>query len=165
MHNEGGQGGYGAAALGLGVTKALGRFLAELTFEQLPDQVVHEARRGVLDWLGCALAGSGHATIGILLDTLAATGSPESARVLGHGGRRLGLMDAAIANGQMGHLLDFDDTHLGGVVLHASSPLLAALLALAEQRPVSGRDLIVAYASGFEVGVRAGQGAPAHHEG
>jgi 2-methylcitrate dehydratase PrpD len=165
MDNEGGQGGYGAAALGLGVTKALGRFLAELKFEQLPDQVVHEARRGVLDWLGCALAGSGHATIGILLDTLAATGSPESARVLGRGGRRLGLMDAAIANGQMGHLLDFDDTHLGGVVLHASSPLLAALLALAEQRPVSGRDLIVAYASGFEVGVRAGQGAPAHHEG
>jgi hypothetical protein len=31
------------------------------------------------------------------------------------------------SNGQMGHVLDFDDTRMGGVVLHASSPVLAAL--------------------------------------
>lgn len=157
--------GYGAAALGLGVTRKLGAFIAGMRFEQLPSTVVHEACRGVLDWIGCALAASRHPSIGLLLDTLAAMGSPPVARVLGQGDRRLGPTDAALANGQMGHLLDFDDTHLGGVVLHASSPLLAALLALAEIRPVSGRDLIVAYAAGFEAGVRAGRGAPAHHEG
>ena len=33
----------------------------------------------------------------------------------------------------MGHVLDYDDTHMGGVVLHASSPILAALFALAER--------------------------------
>jgi hypothetical protein len=42
---------------------------------------------------------------------------------MGQGGLRLGLLDAPVANGQMGHLLDFDDTHMGGVVLHTSSPL------------------------------------------
>lgn len=165
MSLEGEESGYGAASLGLGVTKSLGTFISGMTYEALPAAVVHEARRGVLDWIGCALAASGHRTIGLLLDTLSAAGSPAIARVLGHGGRRLGLLDAALANGQMGHLLDFDDTHLGGVVLHASSPLLAALFALAEHRPVSGRDLIVAYAAGFEAGVRAGQGAPRHHDG
>jgi 2-methylcitrate dehydratase PrpD len=156
---------YGVASLGLGVTRALGAFIADLRFEQLPLDVVHEARRGVLDWIGCALAASRHPTIGILLDTFEATGSPAVATVLGQGGRRLGLLDAPVANGQMGHLLDFDDTHMGGVVLHTSSPLLAALLALAEHRNVSGRDLIAAYVAGFEAGVRAGQGAPAHHDG
>lgn len=156
---------YGVAALGLGVSKALSAFIAGIRFEDLPAPVVHEARRGVLDWVGCALAGSRHPTIGILLDTFAATGSPAVAHVLGQGGRKLGLLDAPIVNGQMGHLLDFDDTHMGGVVLHASSPLLAALLALAEHRPVSGRDLIAAYVAGFEAGVRTGQGAPAHHDG
>ena len=48
---------------------------------------------------------------------------------------KLGLLDAPLANGQMGHVLDYDDTHMGGVVLHTSSPVLAALLALAERAP------------------------------
>jgi hypothetical protein len=42
--------GYGAAALGLGVTRKLGAFIAGMRFEQLPPTVVHEACRGVLDW-------------------------------------------------------------------------------------------------------------------
>jgi len=42
------------------------------------------------------------------------------------------------------------------VVLHASSPILAALMALAERRPVSGADFMLAYAVGFEAGVRTG---------
>lgn len=156
---------YGVAALGLGVTRSLAAFISAIRFEDLPEAVVHEARRGVLDWAGCALAASRHPTIRILLDTFAATGSAPVARVMGQGGLRLGLLDAPVANGQMGHLLDFDDTHMGGVVLHTSSPLLSALLALAEHRPVSGRDLIAAYVGGFEAGVRAGQGAPGHHDG
>src|SRR6185436_13621737 len=70
-----------------------------------------------------------------------------------------------LANGQMGHVLDYDDTHMGGVVLHTSSPVLAALLALAERAPVSGEAFMLAYAVGFEAGVRAGRTAPGHHKG
>jgi 2-methylcitrate dehydratase PrpD len=79
--------------------------------------------------------------------------------------RKLGLMEAALANGQMGHMLDYDDTHMGGVVLHTSGPVLAALLPLIELGGVSGRDVICAYAAGFEAGVRVGQSAPGHHAG
>src|SRR6202011_1748625 len=50
-------------------------------------------------------------------------------------------------------------------VLHASSPVLAALFALAERTPVSGADLMLAYAVGFEAGVRTGWSAPGHHKG
>ncbi|MBL8696835.1 MAG: MmgE/PrpD family protein [Alphaproteobacteria bacterium] len=157
---------YGVAALGLGVTRDLCAFLARFRFSDLPAAVVHEARRGMLDWIGCALAGSGHPTIGTLVDTFVELGSPAKATVIGRRGVRLGLLDAPIANGQMGHLLDFDDTHMGGVVLHASSPILAALFALGERGPaVDGRAMICAYVAGFEAGVRAGQGAPAHHDG
>lgn len=156
---------YGVARLGLGATSSLAGFVAALRFEDLPAEIVHQARRGVLDWLGCALAACRHPTIDILRETFAAIGSAPAARVVGRPGLRLGLLEAPQVNGQMGHLLDFDDTHMGGVVLHASSPLLAALLALAEHRPVAGRDLIAAYVAGFEAGVRAGQAAPAHHDG
>src|SRR5712691_2284053 len=145
-------------------TKTLCRHLAAARFGDLGPAATHEARRGVLDWLGCALAGSGHPTITTLIEVLREVGGRPQATVLGRGAK-LGLTDAPLANGQMGHILDFDDTHMGGVVLHTSSPVLAALFALAERAPVSGADLMLAYAVGFEAGVRSGRTAPGHHKG
>jgi len=146
------------------LTKTLCTRLANAKFSDLPAAARHQARRGVLDWIGCALAGSGHKTIGTLLEVLREVGGPPQATVLGRK-LRLGLRDAPLANGQMGHVLDFDDTHMGGVVLHASSPILAALFALAERNQVSGADFMLAYAVGFEAGVRTGWSAPGHHKG
>ena len=146
------------------LTKTLCAHLASVTFADLAEAARHAARRGVLDWIGCALAGSAHPEIEVLLAVLRDGGALPQASVLGRD-LKLGLRDAPLANGQMGHLLDFDDTHMGGVVLHASSPVLAALFALAERMPVSGADLMLAYAVGFEAGVRAGRTAPGHHKG
>jgi 2-methylcitrate dehydratase PrpD len=155
---------YGVAALDLNVTKDLCAFLAKFRFEDLPRRAVHEAKRGLLDWIGCALAGSPHKTIDMLLAVLRSTGSQPHATVFGRD-LKLGLLEAPMANGQMGHLLDFDDTHMGGVVLHASSPILSALFALGERGGVDGKRLICAYVAGFEAGVRVGQSAPKHHDG
>jgi 2-methylcitrate dehydratase PrpD len=145
-------------------TKTLCRHLAAARFADLSAAAQRQARRGVLDWIGCALAGSGHRTITTLLAVLQETSGRPQATVLGRK-LRLGLTDAPLANGQMGHVLDYDDTHMGGVVLHTSSPVLAALLALGERSPASGADLMLAYAVGFEAGVRAGRTAPGHHKG
>jgi 2-methylcitrate dehydratase PrpD len=146
------------------LTKTLCGHLAAAQFRDLTDQAKAEARRGVLDWIGCALAGSGHRTITTLLSVLQETSGKPVATVFGRK-LKLGLLDAPLANGQMGHVLDFDDTHMGGVVLHTSSPVLAALFALAERAPVSGEELMLAYAVGFEAGVRSGRTAPGHHKG
>ena len=146
------------------LTKTLCGRLAAAQFGDLSPAAAQQARRGVLDWIGCALAGSGHKTISTLIDVLQEVSGRPQATVLGRR-LKLGLRDAPLANGQMGHVLDFDDTHMGGVVLHASSPVLAALFALAERSPVSGADLMLAYAVGFEAGVRTGWSAPGHHKG
>src|SRR5258708_18678075 len=146
------------------LTKTLCAHLAAAHFSDLSAAAQREARRGVLDWVGCALAGSRHKTIDTLVAVLLETGGRPQATVLGRG-LKLGRLDAPLVNGQMGHVLDFDDTHMGGVVLHASSPILAALLALAERTPVSGADLMLAYAVGFEAGIRSGLPAPGHHKG
>ena len=53
----------------------------------------------------------------------------------------------------MGHFYDYDDTHMGGVVLHTSSPVLAAILSLGENNRKTGKDIILAYVLGFEAGV------------
>ena len=146
------------------LTKTLCTRLAAARFGDLTPAAVHQARRGVLDWIGCALAGSAHPTVGKLLDVLQEAGGRAQATVLGRG-LKLACLEAPLANGQMGHVLDFDDTHMGGVVLHASSPVLAALCALAELTPASGADFMLAYAVGFEAGIRAGWSAPGHHKG
>ena len=101
----------------------------------------------------------------MLLATFEDLGSVPVATLLGRGGRKLSLLDAPVANGQMGHVLDFDDTHLGGVILHASTATLPALFALGERRTSSGRDVIVALAAAFEAGIRVGQAATSHHLG
>jgi 2-methylcitrate dehydratase PrpD len=137
---------YGAATLGLGITSTFARFLSGIQFDQLSPAAVHEAKRAVLDWIGCALAGSRHPTAQKLLATFAEIGSLPVSTVLGH-------------------VLDFDDTHLGGVILHTSTATLPALFALGERRKSSGRDLMVALAAAFEAGIRVGQAAPRHHFG
>ena len=103
-------------------TKTLCGHLAAAQATDLTPAALREARRGVLDWIGCALAGSGHATISTLLEVLSETSGRPQATVFGRK-LKLGLLDAPLANGQMGHVLDFDDTHMGGVVLHTSSPV------------------------------------------
>jgi 2-methylcitrate dehydratase PrpD len=145
-------------------TKTLCGHLAAARFGDLTPGAVRQARRGVLDWIGCALAGSRHPTVTTLLDVLQEVSGRPQATVIGRG-LRLGRLDAPLANGQMGHVLDFDDTHMGGVVLHTSSPVLAALFSLAERAPVSGAEFMLAYAVGFEAGVRSGRTAPGHHKG
>ena len=156
---------YGAASTGLGITSTLARFLSGIRYEDLSPAAVHEAKRAVLDWIGCALAGSTHPTVNVLLATFEDLGSVPVATVLGRSGRKLSLLDAPVANGQMGHVLDFDDTHLGGVILHTSTATLPALFALGEWRRSSGRDVIVALAAAFEAGIRVGQAATSHHLG
>jgi len=156
---------YGAANLGLGVTKRLGEFLSRMTYTDLSDAARHEAKRAVLDWLGCALAGSKHPTPQILIRTLRDMGSFPAVTVLGQRDLKFSMLDAAVANGQMGHVLDFDDTHLGGVILHTATATMPALLSIGENRQSSGKDLMVALAAAFEAGIRTGQAMPRHHHG
>lgn len=147
------------------ISQQLCTYLAELRYEDMPQRVVHEGRRGVLDWLGCALAGSTHPTIDLLIGVQQEIGSLAQATVIGRK-LKLGLLDTALANGQIGHVLDYDDTHIAETtVMHTSSPLLAAMFALSEREKTNGRDFLLAYAAGFEVGIRSGLACPHHQSG
>ena len=148
----------------LPVTREFCARMASVQPGALPSEAVHEGKRGVLDWLGCALVGSRDPILDRLLAVLQEVGGRPQATVIGRA-LKLGFLDAPIANGQAGHVLDYDDTHMGGTLLHTSSPTLAALFSVAERGQVSGAEFLVAYAVGFEAGVRTGQAAPGHHKG
>ena len=77
-------------------------------------------------------------------------------------GEETRALDAAFANGISANVLDYDDCteNLGG---HPSAPILPALLALAEERRASGRDVLTAYVAGFELETALGRGVNFHH--
>ena len=133
----------------------LARFCAETRFDDLPDDLVARTTRHILDTVGATLAGSAAAEPRAVLGMLSAERSAGSAPVWGTA-ERLGMRDAAFANGVAAHALELDDTggcdHSGAVVLPAA---LAALSAPGHgDVPVSGRDLITAVVLGYDVGRR-----------
>jgi 2-methylcitrate dehydratase PrpD len=124
----------------------------QLDISALPDPVVTVAHQSILDWFGCALAGSREPVAHIVGDEVGAADGPCS--IVGSA-RRGGPRAAALVNGTAGHALDFDDTNtaMGG---HPTAPLLPAVLAVAERDGRSGADVVTAYVVGMEVQARIG---------
>jgi 2-methylcitrate dehydratase PrpD len=145
------------------ITRTLARFVVEHQASAVPPNVRREAARSFLNWMGCAVGGSRHETVGNALAALAPfSGAPE-ATVLGRG-ERLDIMLAALMNGISSHTFDFDDTHLR-TVIHPSGPVASAILALAERRPVSGDAFLHAFILGVEVECRIGNAVyPEHYD-
>ena len=145
------------------VTKILAQFVVDSRYADIPEPVRHEAKRSVLNWLGCAVGASRHEGIDIALAALSAFSGPAQASVLGRG-ERLDIMHAALLNGISSHMFDFDDTHLK-TVIHPSGPVASALLALAEYRLMSGADFLHAFVLGVEVECRIGNAVyPSHYD-
>jgi 2-methylcitrate dehydratase PrpD len=138
----------------VGATRALADAVRGLRCEDISDDAREVARHCLLDFLGCALAGSREPLTEILVrEIVQREGSAESC-LIGHTGRAARLT-AALVNGAAGHALDFDDTHtmMGG---HPSVPVLPALLALTETERVNGAALLTALVAGIELECRLG---------
>jgi len=133
----------------VGVTRELAEFAAGARYEDLPEAVVHEAKRDIINVLGVALYASRDPSLTILLKHFEAEGGRPRATVWG-AGVKTPLANAALANGYTAHLEDYDDTHFP-TVMHPTSPTLPAAFAPAEELGRSGRDLIAAVALGIEV--------------
>ena len=145
------------------VTRSLARYVVGARPEDVPEAVRKEARRTVVNWVGCAVGGSPHETLDIAVATLAPFGGPAQASVLGRP-ERTDILGAALLNGMSSHVLDYDDTHLK-TVIHPGGPVLSAILALAEYQPVSGRDFLHALVLGVEAECRIGNAVnPAHYD-
>jgi 2-methylcitrate dehydratase PrpD len=134
------------------VTRALAGFVVRSRFDEIAAAVRHEAKRSLLNWMGCALGGSRHEAVGAALRALVPFAGPAQASVIGRR-ERLDCLNAALINGMSAHVLDFDDTHLR-TLLHPSVPVASTLLALAERRLLSGADFLHAFIVGVDIECR-----------
>jgi 2-methylcitrate dehydratase PrpD len=136
------------------------RFVADTGFEDLPKPALDTARLAVLDWWGVTVAGADEPVARLVRDILAERAGPAS--VLGTTATA-SPWAAALVNGTAGHALDYDDVSIA-MPGHPSVPLLPGLVALAEARGRSGRDLLTAFVLGVEVICRVCQALfPGHY--
>jgi len=123
--------------------------------ESLPAQAINLVKHAVLDTIAVSLLGTHQQGPRIVAELQFAQQEGADASVYGMG-RKTGLSSAALVNGTSAHADLFDDNN-APMIAHPSAPLLSALLPLAQVRGSSGREVIEAYAIGFEVGVKLGR--------
>lgn len=129
-----------------GLTQQLGAFVADVAANGTPDTVREAAKDGLIDSVGCMVAGSTDEAVRIALEALP---PPPGGRArLWFSDRTTSADHAALINGIAAHVLDYDDSCLRG---HPSAVLVPAIYAVAQERGSSGKQLIDAYIAGYEV--------------
>lgn len=145
------------------VTEKIGQFIVNASLDEMPVGAIKTAKQAMMDCLGCTLLGAVQPIGKIISEFVIEAEARPVASIVGHGEKTAPHL-AALANGIMAHAEDYDDISLG-IYGHPSPPLLPAVLALGEQYRVSGRRVIEAYITGFEVGSCLGRAInPAHYK-
>jgi len=132
----------------------LAQWVSEVQYEDLPSDVIESTKLRILDVIGLAFAGAetafGRSTI-----AAAKTLSPSGPSRIFGAGDAVAAPTAAFTNAALSQALEYDDTHNESIV-HMSSPAVAASLALAGLRNVTGRELILSIAVANEISCRVG---------
>jgi len=144
------------------LTRVLAGSASTLDYDDLPSPVRELAGQCILDYLGVALAGAEDPLVRILLDEMTEAGGSPQSSIIGHDAR-LPALSAALVNGAAAHALDYDDVNMA-MPGHPSVAILPGLLALAELRGSSGREVITAFVAGYETACRIGAALqPGHY--
>jgi len=140
---------------------SVARQLVDLSFDpafrEPPREVLHEAKRALVDMFGCAIGGYSGTASRIMREFAQDLGGAKDSTIIGSG-EKTSCLNAALANGVMVRYLDFNDTYLipvGKEVLgNHPGELIPAVLALGEQRETRGIDVLRTIVMGFELSAR-----------
>jgi 2-methylcitrate dehydratase PrpD len=149
----------------LSKTRQLGMFSSTLHYDDLPANVAHYARRALVDWTAATIGAVEEPSAKKMRQVVASVGGGGPANVIGSNVTSNAVF-AALANAYASHLLDFDDCFNPlETTIHLSSCLWGAILAVGQQRKLSGKDVLTAYVAGFETGARVARAAgPSHYQ-
>src|SRR5262245_17043967 len=146
----------------LSETKALASYIVSSRVEDIPSDVIHEAKRALLNFVGCAIGGSREPAVDTAIRALQPFSGDPTARLLART-ERFDPLYASVVNGISGHVYEYDDTTPMNYI-HPTPPVASALFAFATANSVTGRDFIHAFLMGFETESRIGNAVyPAHY--
>ncbi len=134
------------------IAEQLSHYTHALRYDDLPDVVVHEVKRRVIDTLGCAVGAYSGRSCTIAREAARSVKSRPGATIWGTTHKSLPEL-ATFANGTMVRYLDCNDTYLSKEPAHPSDNIPPAL-AVAEEEGANGKRLITAIVLGYEVHCR-----------
>jgi len=149
----------------MSITEEYATFCANLSYEDVPDDVIEYAKQLTMDTVGISV-GSARAdsTESFLGGARSTNGDGGDATVFATG-EQMRPENATFVNGALAHTLDYDDTHRGAS-LHPGAPVIPPALAAGEAVDASGETVLTAIIAGYEITCRLGMAVnPASHYG
>ena len=134
------------------ITAKMARWAAALDYKQLSQDAVYQAKRFLLDSVGCALGGYQQHDVKIALEVLDEIAGKGPATVIGTG-KRIDPVSASLANGLMIRCMDYNDIYWKQDPSHPSD-IFPAALAGCERTKSDGKELIVGLVLGHEFEMR-----------
>ena len=145
------------------VTQSLASFIVDTRTDDLPEWSLNEAKRTLINILAVSLSASTSAGSRMLMDWAAGEAAAPKTTIVGSA-LRTSASNAALLNGFLAHIQDYDDTHFP-TVLHPTAPVWPAVLAAAEERGTSGRETLAAFVLGAEAACRVAMSVhPWHYD-
>ncbi len=134
------------------ITATMARWAADLSYADISDRALHEAKRYLLDSLGCAFGGYRQEDALIALEVLDEVGGSGPATILGSGAKT-DVVSAALANALMVRVMDYNDIYWQQDPSHPSD-IMPAAIACGERQGTGGEELIVGIVLGHEFEMR-----------
>ena len=145
------------------VTQSLASFIVDTRTDDLPEWSLNEAKRTLINILSVSLSASTSAGSRMLMDWAAGEAAAPKTTIIGSA-LRTSASNAALLNGFLAHIQDYDDTHFP-TVLHPTAPVWPAVLAAAEERGTSGRETLAAFVLAAETACRVAMSVhPWHYD-
>lgn len=139
-------------------TADLAGFSSQITFGDIPQEVIERMKTSLLDSLGCCLFGVTLPWTKKVLAMVMADDAAPVASILGMN-VKTSVPNAVLVNATAGHAFELDDIHKESIV-HAGSIAVPVVLALAEKLGKSDpRQFLTAMVAGYEIGTRVGNAA------
>ena len=130
------------------ITGAISQFAANLKFEDLSQEAVYQAKRFLLDSLGCALGGFQQHDVTLALEVLDEIAGRGPCTIIGTG-KKVDAVSASLANALMIRCQDYNDIYWKQDPSHPSD-IFPAAIAGGERSASDGRELIVGLVLGHE---------------
>lgn len=146
----------------LSITQNCAAFINKLEYEQLEEATIRMTKRCIIDWMGCVIGGSSTEAGEIVIEYINEVGNKNSSTIFGTS-IKTDVLNGAMANGCLCHILEMDDVHKGSI-MHIAAPVISAAFSVAEDLKCTSKDLITAIICGYDVAIRIGEAvSPSHY--
>lgn len=137
------------------IAQIVSKFVVNFTYKDMPEELRYITKRFILDTIGCILGGGIEQSSDKIVEVVKKLGGEPQSTVIGYN-FKTSVLNAAMANGTVGHALELDDDHRVGTQ-HPGVEVVPTALSVGEYVGASGEEIIAAVCAGYEIAIRAGE--------